>query len=150
MFDYSYFIVISVVLLNLVLGIIIDSFAELRKRNEDLDDRLNNVCYICCLERRTLERGENGGFAHHRETEHNPFFYFYFLMHLREKTDMGDELSGVESYVQSLVNSSDSSLHVSFDIDALCPTWSGLTSQALLRVFTVSETKRFIKTVSRQ
>eukprot|EP01051_Picozoa_sp_SAG22_P004810 SAG22_NODE_268_length_13300_cov_161.222862_3_plen_2875_part_00 len=114
MFDYSYFIVISVVLLNLVLGIIIDSFAELRKRNEDLDDRLNNVCYICCLERRTLERGENGGFSHHRQTEHNPFFYFYFLMHLRDKMDMGDELSGVESYVQSLVSSGDSSFFPTF------------------------------------
>jgi arginase family enzyme len=56
----------------------------------------------------------------------------------------------MELSLAQLVNSSDSSLHVSFDIDALCPTWSGLTSQALLRVFTVSETKRFIKTVSRQ
>lgn len=114
LFDSSYFIVISIVLLNMVLGIIIDSFAELRKANEDLDDRLNNVCYICCLERRALERGVNGGFTHHRQTEHNPFFYFYFLMHLREKMDSGDELSGVESYVQSLVDSGDSSFFPTF------------------------------------
>jgi rubredoxin len=60
-FDTSYFIVISVVLLNMVLGIIIDSFAELRKKNEDLGDRVNNICYICCLDRRTLESGVDGG-----------------------------------------------------------------------------------------
>ena len=30
--------------------------------------------------------------------EHNPFSYFYCLMHLREKRDSGEELSGLESY----------------------------------------------------
>ena len=38
----------------------------------------------------------------------------------------------MELSLAQLVNSSDSSLHVSFDIDALCPTWSGLTSQTLV------------------
>ena len=69
----------------MVLGIIIDAFAELRKRTEDMDDKINNLCAICCLDRRTIESGVAGGFAHHRSEEHNPFSYFYFLVHLREK-----------------------------------------------------------------
>ena len=44
-----------------------------------------------------------GGFSHHRQAEHNPFSYFYFLMHLREKKESGEELCGVESFVESKV-----------------------------------------------
>ena len=46
---------------------------------------------------------------HHRDEEHNPFFYFYFLMHLREKKENGQELSGVESFVESKVAADDAS-----------------------------------------
>lgn len=60
LFDTSYFIAVTVVLLNMVLGIIIDAFAELRKRTEDMDDKINNMCYICCLDRRTIESGVPG------------------------------------------------------------------------------------------
>ena len=108
-FDTSYFILVSVVLINMVLGIIIDAFAELRKQTEDMDERVNNVCYICCLDRRTLESGVAGGFDHHRGIEHNPFSYFYFLMSLREKRDSGEQLSGVENFVEERVAAGDSS-----------------------------------------
>ena len=50
-FDLAFFMIVVIILLNIVFGIIIDSFADLRdKRNAMLEDMLNK-CYVCNIER---------------------------------------------------------------------------------------------------
>ena len=47
MFDFSFFVLINIVLLNIIFGIIIDTFGELRDQRNELEDEILNKCYIC-------------------------------------------------------------------------------------------------------
>lgn len=46
-FDNIYFIVLMIIMINILSGIIIDTFGTLRSELEAYEDDLNNICYIC-------------------------------------------------------------------------------------------------------
>ena len=50
-YDVSCFMIINIILLNIIFGIIIDTFAELRKKITDYKMNKDNVCFICSLQR---------------------------------------------------------------------------------------------------
>ena len=45
--DMVYFIFFDLLFSNIVSGIMIDTFAELRAKREEMDDDKKNFCYIC-------------------------------------------------------------------------------------------------------
>lgn len=47
LFDLLYFFFIIIIVLNLFLGVIIDTFAALRSEKQEKEDVLNNSCFIC-------------------------------------------------------------------------------------------------------
>jgi len=95
-FDLSYFMLINIVSLNIIFGIIIDTFAELRDSQNTRDVDYTNVCFICGHERDVFEK-EGISFDKHVKFEHNPVTYVYFLVYLKEKPK--DEFDGNEEYV---------------------------------------------------
>ena len=50
-FDLSFFIIVITILLNIIFGIIIDTFAQLRDEKSQRDKDQNNICFICDGER---------------------------------------------------------------------------------------------------
>eukprot|EP01059_Diplonema_ambulator_P003616 TRINITY_DN13321_c0_g1_i1.p1 TRINITY_DN13321_c0_g1~~TRINITY_DN13321_c0_g1_i1.p1 ORF type:complete len:2760 (+),score=851.69 TRINITY_DN13321_c0_g1_i1:58-8337(+) len=106
-FDVLYFLVLIILFLNIVFGIIIDTFAELRERREFIDDDQQSKCFICGMERSVFDReaGTQGGFEHHYKNEHNMWTYLLFLHYISEK-DV-DSLTGQEKYVYDMVNEKD-------------------------------------------
>jgi hypothetical protein len=50
-YDLSFFIVLIVIVLNLIFGVIIDTFGDLRNEKNEKEDVLKNTCFICGLER---------------------------------------------------------------------------------------------------
>ncbi|KAJ1445676.1 hypothetical protein M885DRAFT_415102, partial [Pelagophyceae sp. CCMP2097] len=65
--DFAYFMIVLLVLMNVIFGIIIDTFGELRsKKQERLKNTLEN-CFVCGLEGTTFDRAaaEPGGFRRH-------------------------------------------------------------------------------------
>lgn len=81
-YDLSFFFLMIVIVLNLILGIIIDTFADLRKEKEDHDALLRNTCFICGLERSAFDaRGES--FEKHCKNEHNLWSYVNFVVLLK-------------------------------------------------------------------
>ena len=50
-YDVSCFIIINVIFMNIIFGIIIDTFAELRDKNTKREQDIENVCFICSLDR---------------------------------------------------------------------------------------------------
>jgi hypothetical protein len=99
LFDFSFFIILIVVLLNIIFGLIIDSFSALREEKEQEEHRLKNYCWTCELTRDELER-VSGGFLHHSFMEHNMWHYLAFIVHLKN-TDV-TELDGPEQSILSL------------------------------------------------
>ena len=46
-FDMVYFIVVNIILLNVIFGIIIDTFADLRDKRNLRSTLLKTTCFIC-------------------------------------------------------------------------------------------------------
>lgn len=82
-FDIIFFLVITTIILNVVFGIIIDSFAQLREDAAFKDDDKKNYCFMCGLDKYTLDKDTQEGFEFHNENDHNVWNYVYFIIHLK-------------------------------------------------------------------
>lgn len=69
-YTFTFHIVTIVILLNIVFGIIIDSFAQLRTEKQDRDDDIKYKCFICGIHRSTFDK-EGEGFETHIKKDHN-------------------------------------------------------------------------------
>lgn len=96
-YDLLYFIVIIVVLLNVIFGIILDTFGELRDDRNQKSQDIASTCYICGQTRSTLEL-KASGWKNHFTGEHSPFAYLAFLIYLDNKPEI--ECNGIEKYVK--------------------------------------------------
>jgi hypothetical protein len=97
-FDFLFFAVMIIVFLNILFGIIIDTFAELRDAKTRKEDDMRLKCFICGIDSHVFDRhGE--GFVWHTKHEHNLWQYLYFIYHLRLKDP--NDYTGQESYIAS-------------------------------------------------
>ncbi|EGR34711.1 hypothetical protein IMG5_003440 [Ichthyophthirius multifiliis] len=86
-------------MLNVISGIIIDAFADLRDEQHQTEHDIENVCFICDLQKWEFEK--NGvNFASHCASTHNVWNYVNFLVYL---SVLGREnANGLETYVMNL------------------------------------------------
>ena len=101
LFEWVFFFSIILIMLNIINGIIVDTFQALREQNNVKDDVLHNVCYICSHNRSIFEM--NGiNFNHHREKEHSILNYYHYLI----KVTLTDEqdLNSLDSMVLKSFN----------------------------------------------
>ncbi|XP_062589198.1 inositol 1,4,5-trisphosphate receptor type 3-like [Saccostrea cucullata] len=82
-FDVTFFILITTIGLNIIFGIIVDTFSELRDAKWAIDKDMMNKCFICSRESYDFER-HGGGFEKHVKTEHHQWSYLFFFIHLTE------------------------------------------------------------------
>jgi len=55
-YDLLSFLVINVIFMNIIFGIIIDTFKVLRSRNNEILLEKNNLCYVCFLTRTEFDK----------------------------------------------------------------------------------------------
>lgn len=53
-YDVTCFIIINIMLLNIIFGIIIDTFAVLRDEKNTIEDDKKNVCFVCSVHRQAV------------------------------------------------------------------------------------------------
>ena len=99
-YDMSFFFLLIVITLNLILGIIIDTFADLRKEKQEKDDKRRNTCFICGLERRVFD-AKGISFERHCKSEHHIWSYLNFIVLIETKDPT--EYNGPESYVYKMM-----------------------------------------------
>ena len=46
-YDMLFFFVVIIIVLNLIFGVIIDTFADLRSEKQQKEETLKNSCFIC-------------------------------------------------------------------------------------------------------
>ena len=87
-FNWMFYLIFVLLILNITGGIIVDKFDELREDKKKLYEEKENVCFICSLHRSSFEiKGIN--FKDHQTQEHNIGNYFYYLMKIN-RTDEHD------------------------------------------------------------
>lgn len=96
-FDMLFYLIIIIILMNIIFGIIIDTFAQLRSQREAVLRDINNVCYVCGLDRGEIER-KGRGWMYHFMIEHSPLAYLSFLVYLIETPIV--DCAGIEKYVK--------------------------------------------------
>eukprot|EP01012_Entosiphon_sulcatum_P029895 TRINITY_DN3662_c0_g1_i1.p1 TRINITY_DN3662_c0_g1~~TRINITY_DN3662_c0_g1_i1.p1 ORF type:complete len:2350 (-),score=412.26 TRINITY_DN3662_c0_g1_i1:15-7031(-) len=94
-FKFFFHVTLIIIFLNIIFGIILDTFSELRDNRYALEEDMTTKCFICGLDRTTFER--DGSFAHHVEFDHNMWNYLYFFHFLQKKAQ--EENTGQEEYV---------------------------------------------------
>ena len=103
-YDMLFFIIIILVLGNVFLGIIVDTFAELRDENTGKENDKKNICFICQLSRDAcLTR--NIDFNKHVANEHFLWNYVYFLTYLHVSNP--NDFNRVENSVWSRLEEQD-------------------------------------------
>eukprot|EP00501_MAST-03F_sp_TOSAG23-6_P000398 GSMAST32.ASY1.ANO1.410.1 assembled CDS len=99
-FDMSFFVAINIVLLNVVFGIIIDTFGSLREAKNEKYEDMSNVCFICNIDRNKFER-EGINFTQHIKEQHNMWDYLKYMIHIKTKDN--SEYNGVEQFVSECI-----------------------------------------------
>ncbi|KAL6072770.1 MIR domain-containing protein [Balamuthia mandrillaris] len=82
----GFWVVVGLILLNIVLAIIVDTFGQLRDNAADFKNSTANSCFICSLTREVFQKyGGREMFHKHTQTEHNFWHYVYFFAFLKQK-----------------------------------------------------------------
>ncbi|XP_045481251.1 inositol 1,4,5-trisphosphate receptor isoform X2 [Harmonia axyridis] len=102
-YDLLFFFVVIIIVLNLIFGVIIDTFADLRSEKQQKELILKNTCFICGLNRSAFDN-KTVSFEEHIKCEHNMWHYLYFIVLIKVKDPT--EFTGPESYVYAMVKAS--------------------------------------------
>jgi hypothetical protein len=102
--DLFYFLIVIIMLLNIVFGIIIDTFSSLRAEKIAKLENTLEVCFICSIEKQTFDRAsdEPDGFKTHIKLDHNMWNYMYYIFMLWEQDRDDDD--GLEQYVRRAID----------------------------------------------
>ena len=110
-----FFFVVIILVLNLIFGVIVDTFADLRSERQTKEETIKNSCYICGLNRKVCNPfksvviydvlqvfdNTNTTFEEHINLEHNMWHYLYFYVLLKVKDPT--EFTGPESYIFKMI-----------------------------------------------
>lgn len=100
-YGMAFFLVIGIVIFNIIFGLIIDTFAQVRNEKRAIElDQLNR-CYIWNIDRYVFDQ-DGKGFEDHCKNDHNMWNYIFYIVHLQTKDPT--EFNGVESYVWNKLN----------------------------------------------
>ncbi|KAK9516864.1 hypothetical protein VZT92_024773 [Zoarces viviparus] len=99
-YDLLFFFIVIIIVLNLIFGVIIDTFADLRSEKQRKEEILKTTCFICGLERDKFDN-KTVSFEEHIKSEHSMWHYLYFLVLVRVKDPT--EYTGPESYVAQMI-----------------------------------------------
>jgi len=102
--DDFFFIFIVIIMIDMVFGIIVKSFDELRYRNQKFHSDKKNHCFICHSHRNTLEKMRKD-FNEHTKKTHNVWNYVEYMILLKFK-DIHD-LNAVNQYVRAKMDRKD-------------------------------------------
>jgi len=99
LFDFSFFLFITLILLAIIQGFIIDAFGALRDQLQGVEDELAGNCFICSISKDYLDQVPHG-FDTHVQKEHNLSNYLFFLMYLINKDE--SDYTGQETFVWNM------------------------------------------------
>ena len=94
--DLIFFIAVILMLLNMINGVIVSTFSQIREESNAKDEDINNKCFICNIDRVVFERLKIQ-FKEHTKNEHNVKTYIRFLTYLKLINEK--DLDSDQSYI---------------------------------------------------
>jgi hypothetical protein len=100
-FDLLFFVVIILILLNIIFGIIIDTYADLKEKRLKINIDVNDSCYICGGFKNELTK-DSKGWSEHFMNKHSVFAYLAFIVYISEKNE--EDCNGLEKSVKTQID----------------------------------------------
>eukprot|EP00340_Litonotus_pictus_P010669 CAMPEP_0170537316 /NCGR_PEP_ID=MMETSP0209-20121228/102640_1 /TAXON_ID=665100 ORGANISM="Litonotus pictus, Strain P1" /NCGR_SAMPLE_ID=MMETSP0209 /ASSEMBLY_ACC=CAM_ASM_000301 /LENGTH=2133 /DNA_ID=CAMNT_0010838791 /DNA_START=300 /DNA_END=6703 /DNA_ORIENTATION=- len=100
-YQVSYFIIVTVIIQNVVFGIIIDTFSELSNISAKTKYEKENICLICNAKREDLERLKVK-FNNHINNDHDVWNYIQYMIKIMNSDPQ--DLTSVNNYAYGLMN----------------------------------------------
>jgi hypothetical protein len=105
-YDSVYFVWVGIVLVNIITGLMVDTFSAIRGDKADRAETLETDCFVCGMQRSAYEdlglKPGSPSFAHHLARDHDLWTYVYFVAYLKKKDPT--EYNGIESYVRGEID----------------------------------------------
>lgn len=97
LFDFGFFVIVNIILMNILFGIIIDSFADKRAQADDFKREVRGQCFICGISKSRFDI-ENVNWNDHIYCEHNLHSYVAFMLYVQSRPK--SECTGIEKFVK--------------------------------------------------
>lgn len=105
-YNYTHFFLNAVIMLNIVLAIVIDSYKELREKSNKYYYEMMNNCLICGASREEMEQAGNN-FENHIENIHKVDDYINCMIYLRIQNLQ--DLNSIQAAIKQKLNKNDTS-----------------------------------------
>jgi hypothetical protein len=112
-FDLLWFFFVNLLMLNIILGVIVDTFKELRQENDSHEYDRENVCFICGIDKNKA-RSLGLDFYEHVNKDHDMWNYAFFLINLQNL--QGKDMNTYELYVDNQIKNQ----NISFFPEMIC------------------------------
>ncbi len=93
-----FFIVVTLLLINVFTGIILDTFSSLRETLNERKEMMGAECFVCGADRGTLEEYDIDK-EEHEGSEHNKWSYLLYLDHVKRAAADVAPVTGVDAHV---------------------------------------------------
>lgn len=100
LFDLFFFLTVNITLMNILFGIIIDSFADKRARAAEEAGERDGQCFICGITKSQFDI-MNVSWDKHVYCDHNLHSYIAFLLYVKKRPR--SECTGIEKHVKELL-----------------------------------------------
>ncbi len=108
-YDTIYGIFFGIMFSNIISGIMLDAFGALRDITTELQRDKENKCYICDIDRETLQK-RRISFKDHINGKHFLWNYVFFIYYLDKKSPT--DYSGLEYLITNQYNRSDEDMQI--------------------------------------
>eukprot|EP00698_Gefionella_okellyi_P001439 TRINITY_DN11394_c0_g1_i3.p1 TRINITY_DN11394_c0_g1~~TRINITY_DN11394_c0_g1_i3.p1 ORF type:complete len:2795 (+),score=677.84 TRINITY_DN11394_c0_g1_i3:765-8387(+) len=102
LYNLTFFFVVMVLMINILFGIVVDTFIQIRRARQARHSEITTKCFICGLKGTDFDR-DGDGFEKHVKDEHNAWHYVSCYVHIRQKEqddERTNDMTGLETYVQ--------------------------------------------------
>ena len=99
-----FFIFVTLLLINVFTGIILDTFSSLREMLNERKEKAASECFVCGCSRETLEEYDIDKDVHETK-EHNKWSYLLYLDHVKRMASDVVPLTGVDAHVAAQLDS---------------------------------------------
>ena len=99
--DFIFYIIVGLLLLNILNGVIVTTFSQIREESSKKEEDQKNRCFICNINRIEFQKNKIY-FTEYQKFEHNTNNYikfFIFLWHINEK-DMDADQSFINECIK--------------------------------------------------
>ena len=106
-YDLTFFVILGVLLFDVVTGIILDTFGELREEVNVRKDKIENESFVSGLSRDQVEEMNLEGVDFRRINDRDQNVWSYVLFVIYVKSLNASDMNGVESYVRERIDEED-------------------------------------------